>query len=68
MIYQADASAYQGGMNTLLLGQTLEAHGNPFIDGPKAMIHRRRGAVLIRDGRIDAVGEADDLRAAHGFN
>ncbi|MEL7106618.1 MAG: guanine deaminase [Pseudomonadota bacterium] len=52
-------------MDHLLLGQTLEANGNPFVDGPGAMAHRRRGAVLVRAGRIIAVGEADTLRAAH---
>lgn len=50
-------------MDDLLIGQTLEARGNPFVDGPDAMHHRARGAVLVRAGRIAAVGEADALRA-----
>ena len=52
-------------MDQLILGQTLEAKGNPFLDGPGAMAHRTNGAVLVRDRRIAAVGEADELRTAH---
>ncbi|MEM9707495.1 MAG: guanine deaminase [Pseudomonadota bacterium] len=52
-------------MDTLIFGQTLEARGNPFQDGAGAMYHRSAGAVLVRDGRIAAVGEAADLRAAY---
>ncbi len=48
---------------TLLLGQTLSFHANPFHDGPEAaQTHIARGAVLILDGRIARVGEAADLR------
>jgi len=49
----------------LHLGQTIEARGNPFVEGPGAMVHRSRGGVLVRGGRIAEVGEADALRAAH---
>ena len=50
----------------LLLGQTLGFTGNPF-DMPveEAAVFRRRGGVLVEDGKIAAVGEGDDLRAAH---
>ena len=49
----------------LLLGQTLSFSGDPLVAGLEAAQHRRRGAVLVAGGRIKAVGEADDLRAAH---
>ena len=51
---------------TLLLGQTLGFVANPF-ETPiqEAVRHERRGAVLVRDGIIAAVGEADTLRALH---
>ncbi|MEL6678986.1 MAG: guanine deaminase [Pseudomonadota bacterium] len=50
----------------LLCGQTLEFTGNPFREGWQAVArHRRRGAVLVEQGLIHAVGEAEDLRAAH---
>ncbi|MGJ8609874.1 MAG: guanine deaminase [Octadecabacter sp.] len=47
----------------LILGQTLRFQGDPFampIDDAAQV--SARGGVLIRDGRIAAVGEADDLR------
>ncbi|QPH54854.1 guanine deaminase [Pontivivens ytuae] len=47
----------------LLLGQTLRFRSNPFHDGPDAAEHLSRGAVLIRDGRIAALGDAEALRA-----
>ena len=51
---------------TLLLGQTLSFRQNPFHTPiVEAAQHRRRGAVLLRDGLIADVGEADDLRPAH---
>jgi guanine deaminase len=49
----------------LHLGQILSFAGNPFRDGPEAAVHRRRGGLLVTDGRIAAVGEADALGAAH---
>ncbi|MEZ5777954.1 MAG: guanine deaminase [Paracoccaceae bacterium] len=52
-------------MANLLLGQTLRFDGNPMTEGIGAARHSARGAVLIDAGRIAAVGEADDLRAAH---
>ncbi|WP_417597434.1 guanine deaminase [Pararhodobacter oceanensis] len=52
-------------MANLLLGQTLGYSSDPFYDGPAAATIERRGAVLVDGGRIQAVGTADDLRAAH---
>lgn len=50
----------------LLIGQTLAFGGDPFREGWDAVVrHSARGGVLVRDGVIAAVGEADDLRAAH---
>lgn len=51
---------------SLLLGQTLSFGGDPFhmpID--EAATWQRRGAVLVGDGLIRAVGEADTMRAEH---
>ncbi len=50
----------------LLLGQTLGFAANPF-EAPisEAARHRRRGAILVADGRIVAEDEADTLLAAH---
>ncbi|RYH11839.1 guanine deaminase [Tropicimonas sp. IMCC6043] len=51
---------------TLLLGQVLDIHANPFEIPPEdAARVERRGAVLVRDGRIVDVGAADTLRAEH---
>ena len=50
---------------TLHLGQTLEFTGDPFVEGPGAARHRGAGGVLVEAGRIAAVGEAAELRAAH---
>lgn len=52
-------------MAELLIGQTLSFAGDPLTAGPEAARHSARGCVLIEDGRIRAVGEADDLRRAH---
>ncbi|GAB4391130.1 guanine deaminase [Albidovulum sp.] len=52
-------------MMELLIGQTLRFGGNPMLEGPGAALHSGRGAVLIEDGHIAAVGEADALRQAH---
>ncbi len=50
----------------LILGQTLAFQADPFAAPPQdSAVHRRRGAVLVRAGRIAAVDEADVLRAAH---
>ena len=52
-------------MSELLIGRTLRFTGDPFHEGLSAAHVSDRGAVLIADGHIAAVGEADDLRAAH---
>ena len=50
----------------LLIGQTLHFTGDPFAASWEDVAQTdTRGAVLIRDGRIAAVGGADSLRAAH---
>ena len=50
----------------LLIGQTLAFAGDPFRQPWEETVrHSSRGGVLVRDGRIVAVGEADALRAAH---
>lgn len=50
----------------LLLGQTLRFNGSPFdLDWSEAAQWSSRGAVLVKDGRIAEVGEADELRAQH---
>lgn len=52
-------------MADLLLGQVLRFDGDPFEQGPSAARHDTHGAVLVDNGRIAAVGPADDLRARH---
>lgn len=50
----------------LLLGQTLSFQADPFQTPIEdACRHSRHGAVLIEDGIITAIGEADRLRADH---
>ena len=49
----------------LILGQTLAFGGDPFRQGPDVAHHERQGAILIRDGKIAALGRADDLRARY---
>jgi guanine deaminase len=49
-------------MQTLLTGQTIEFTADPFQD-PVALRHRRRGGVLVENGVIVAVDEADNLAA-----
>ncbi|MCF6316757.1 MAG: guanine deaminase [Marinosulfonomonas sp.] len=50
----------------LLLGQTLSFNGDPFhMPIEDATTYERRGAVLIKAGKITATGPADRLRAAH---
>ncbi|MCC5974420.1 MAG: guanine deaminase [Rubellimicrobium sp.] len=50
----------------LLIGRTLAFAEDPFRAPPEAAARiSERGAVLIREGRIAELGEADDLRRAH---
>ncbi|MFV1877243.1 guanine deaminase [Nioella sp.] len=51
--------------DTLLLGQLLRFDADPFVTGIEAARHDSHGAVLIREGKIADVGQADTLRAAH---
>ncbi len=53
-------------MTQLLLGQTLSFTGNPWQMPPEAAVqHIRHGAVLVENGLIVAVGEAQVLKLAH---
>ncbi len=50
----------------LILGQLLHFTGDPFAAPVDEVTrHERRGAVLLRDGRIHATGPAEALRTAH---
>jgi len=50
----------------LLLGQTLAFVADPFqTDIDAAVRYERNGAVLLNNGKIAAIGTADDLGAAH---
>ncbi len=50
----------------LILGQTLAFTESPFVVPPvDAARHDSRGAIAVRDGRIAAMGSADDLRRDH---
>jgi guanine deaminase len=50
----------------LLLGQVLQFNDTPFEGQPEdAATHIRRGGVLVQDGMIKAVGDADALRTQH---
>ena len=50
----------------LLLGQTLAFAADPFAAPlEEAARHEAHGAILLKDGRIAAIGPADRLRAAH---
>jgi guanine deaminase len=49
----------------LILGQTLAFSADPFVEGPGAARHETHGGVLIRDGRILALGDGATLRAQH---
>ena len=49
----------------LILGQTLAFAGDPFVHGPGVARHERHGGVLLRDGRIAAVGAGAAMRARH---
>ncbi|WP_340108820.1 guanine deaminase [Pikeienuella sp. HZG-20] len=51
---------------TILLGQTVAFDADPFAQPPEtALSWRRRGGVLIRSGRIEAVADASRLLADH---
>lgn len=51
---------------TLLLGQTIGFDENPFTTSvEQATTYRRRGGVLIKGGKIQAVDEADALKSAN---
>lgn len=52
-------------MAELMIGQTLAFAGNPLREGPGAARHSSRGGVLVDQGRILALGEADELRCRH---
>ena len=52
-------------MADLLIGQVLRFGENPMTEGLGAARHSARGGVMIEDGRIAAVGEADDMRRDH---
>ncbi len=47
----------------LICGQILAFTGDPFHLGIDSVTHLRTGALLVRDGRIAAVGDKDDLRS-----
>ncbi len=50
----------------LILGQTLGFTANPFeTPVAEAARYRRRGALLVANGRIMAEGEADTLVSTH---
>ena len=51
---------------TLITGQLLTFHANPFSEAPQdAVRHERQGAILVEGGIIRATGPAETLRAAH---
>ena len=52
-------------MPDLLIGQTLSFTADPFAQGPDAARHISRGGVLITDGQVAALGDAEILRRAH---
>lgn len=50
----------------LLIGQTLSFNASPFdVPLEDAATHNRRGGVLVRDGMIAVVGDADALKTDH---
>lgn len=52
-------------MPELLLGQVITFTDDPFVAGPAAARHLVRGAVLLENGQILRVAEADRLRAEY---
>ena len=50
---------------TILTGQVLSFADDPFLEGPTAARHERRGAVAVAAGRIVEVGPEEALRARH---
>lgn len=46
----------------LHLGQTLTFTADPFVEGPGAARHDTQGALVVEDGLITQVGEAEALR------
>lgn len=52
-------------MADLILGQILTFTADPFAEGLSAARHIPHGAVLVEGGKVQAVGEASALRAAH---
>ena len=53
-------------MKKILVGQTLEFRGNPFIEPPETCVkHESRGAVVVLDGRILETGSAEAMLAKH---
>ncbi|MEM7546311.1 MAG: guanine deaminase [Pseudomonadota bacterium] len=62
----AMADVMNEGLSHILIGQTIEFVADPFlVDAADAIRWRPKGAILIRDGQIDAVDEADTLIAAN---
>ena len=54
---------------TLLLGQLLSFKANPFhTELSEAVNYQRKGAILIKEGKISAVGQADMLKATPGVS
>jgi guanine deaminase len=48
-------------IDKLLLGQTLGFSSDPFLGDPESAAHSSTsGGVLLRNGRIVAIGEADE--------
>ena len=52
-------------MTDVLLGQVLSFASDPFGDGPDAARHESHGAVAVENGKIAALGPADQIRAAY---
>jgi guanine deaminase len=49
----------------LILGQILAFSGDPFVEGVGAARHERRGGLLVREGKIAAMGDCAALRAQY---